>query len=420
MVDTNQNNLNINNDELLKNKALKEPDFSQSDSIEKVEKDTSIIDNKSINNTSVQPNDSSDVISKIVNRNTQYFDKPFSIADYSAVKKNEDVKIPVPPIQEKTQTIPLTKPTVKPIVRTYKSDVEETIQSGHVSSINIALAENKKMTNQFGVVENEDKKFKINKTMLIATILLVVGGALAIIIPNFLVKKEYAAPVATETTSTLTGQKIITANSIEEINIKDINLSRLSLTLKERIDQSATSLGQVKQIILTEDATTSLQAISASSFLNLINATLPNTLERTLKADYAFGMHNYDGNQIFLVLKIGSYEVGYAGMLSWENDMRSDLKDLFGLTSGSSVATSTDEQPNTQFSINQRRALGKEIMIFEDAQFNNKDCRVVRNSDSKIIFLYSIIDDNTIVITTNTATLKEIMTRLNSARTVTQ
>jgi hypothetical protein len=44
-----------------------------------------------------------------------------------------------------SQQAPLPK---RPIIRTYKSDVEETMQVGHISSVNIAIAEQDRMRNK--------------------------------------------------------------------------------------------------------------------------------------------------------------------------------------------------------------------------------------------------------------------------------
>ena len=118
-----------------------------------------------------------------------------------------------------------------------------------------------------------------------------------------------------------------------------------------------------------------------------------------------FGMHNYNGNQTFLILKVGSYDTSFSGMLKWETNLWQDFKELFNLKSDMPVS-------DNSYAI--------EVKKFQDATFDNKDCRIVKDSSGNIVFLYSIIDENTIVITTNTGTLREIISRINKARVVTQ
>ncbi len=291
----------------------------------------------------------------------------------------------------------------RPIIRTYKSDVEETIQTNHVSSINMAIAENRKMLNQQKTADIDIKKAKFNKNILIISIVLVVGGALTFIIPKLLIQAQYGPkPVPTETVSSA---PIITVDTEEKINIQDIVLNRVSTTLKERVNQSSTQLGQMKNYYLTEGTGTAENLITADHFLSLINATLPSEIQRTLKDSYMFGSYNYNGNQRFLILKVGAYDTTFSGMLQWETNLWQDFKELFSLQSDNSTSSPS---------------FGLEIKKFQDATFYNKDCRVVRDSSGNIIFLYSIIDENTVVITTSTDTLREIINRVSKAKVVTQ
>jgi len=291
----------------------------------------------------------------------------------------------------------------RPIVRTYKSDMEGTIQTGHISSINIALAENKRMLGgKSSPVELEIKKAKFNRNILIISAVLIIGGAMAVFVPKLLIQFQYGdKPIPVETVSS---KPVMTVDLEEKLNIRDINLSRVSTTLKERVDQSSTQLGQIKNIYFTEGVDINEKLITSQKFLDLIGINLSDEIKRTLKEPYMFGFHNYNGNQRFLILKVGSYETTFSGMLRSEANLWQDFKEVFNLSSGS---TSTD-------------SLAIEVMKFQDATFDNKDSRVVKNTKGEIVFLYSIIDQNTIVITTSVNTLREIITRISKARVITQ
>lgn len=315
----------------------------------------------------------------------------------SEIKTEPLVKVASTPIIETPQK------QNRPIIRTYKSDVEGTIQTGHISSINIAMAENKKMLGQIKMTEVETKKAVINKNILIISVILIIAGALTFFIPKLLIQMQYGAkPLPVETVSS---KPIMLVDVEEKMNIKDINLNRVNTTLKERVDQSATKLGQIKNIFLTEGEGTAEKLITSSKFLELIKANVPSEIQRTLKDPYMFGLHNYNGNQRFLILKVGSYDTAFSGMLYWETNLWQDFKELFGLQSDISTSSSS---------------FTTEIKKFQDATFNNKDSRVVKDFLGNIIFLYSIIDENTIIITTSTDTLKEIINRISKARVVTQ
>lgn len=296
---------------------------------------------------------------------------------------------------------------IRPIVRTYKSDAEETIKSGHISSINIAIAESNKMlkrSQEQQGVDIEVKKIKINKAILITSLVLIIGGILAVGIPYFLVNRTNNTG---DTEEKDISKPIITADISEKININSLNLNRVNTTLKERVDQSFTKLGQIKNIYLTEGQDSTETKINSLEFLNIIKATIPPEIGRTLQKQYMFGMHNFDGNQRFLILKTDSYDTTYSGMLSWETDLWQDFKEIFNLQARDTEATTTAD-------------FGIEVKRFQDIIFNNKDCRVVKNSLGEVIFLYSIVDKNTVVISTNVNTLKELINRINRAATITQ
>jgi len=324
------------------------------------------------------------------------------------IKTEPLIKIKDIPGVENTQTgVPQeTQPQIqkRPIVRTYKSDVEETIQTGHISSINMALAENRRAMGQAQKTDMGEKRAGINKNILIISLVLIIGGALTFFVPKLLIQLQYGekkVPV-----ETVDSKPIMTVDVEEKINIKNLNLSRVSTTLKERILQSSTKLGQLKNIFLVEGDAPNEKLITATNFLTLINANPPSDIQRTIKDPYMFGSYNYNGNQTFLVLKVGSFDTTFSGMLRWETNLWQDFKELFNLQS--------EETSSTE------NTFALEIKKFQDATFDNKDCRVVKNSDGNIVFLYSIIDENTIVITTGPDTLKEIINRVSKARVVTQ
>ncbi len=302
-----------------------------------------------------------------------------------------------------SQPIQNTEQRIKPVIRTYKGDIEETVQSGHISSVNIAISENKRMMRNVSFGSANSSVGAMNWGIIITIIVLLLGGVLAIFVPYYLVNKENAPVVQKK--ETVEAKSIIRVDTEEKVNIKDLNLSRISKTLADRVSASSINLGSIKNIYLTEGSGTSERIVTAQEFLSFLKADVPESIQRTLRPDYMFGMYNYNGNQEFLILRVGAYDLAYSGMLSWEENLWQNYKDLFNLSDSNSDTTNK---------------LVVEIKKFQDATFFNKDARVVKDSAGKIIFLYSIVDENTIVLTTSTDTLKEILNRINDKRNITQ
>ena len=169
----------------------------------------------------------------------------------------------------------------RPIVRTYKSDVEETIQSGHISSINMALSQNRRMMEGVRAPSQEKKESKINYNVLILSIVLIVGGLSAVLVPYFLIQNQITPAPAPQTNTS--PQNIMTVDLEEKINTRDINLNRVSSTLKERVQQSNTSLGQIKNIFLSEGDGVNETLITSDRFLSIIKSDVPPEISRTLK-----------------------------------------------------------------------------------------------------------------------------------------
>ncbi len=309
-----------------------------------------------------------------------------------------------PEAQEKIASVDVI-PKSKSIIRTYKGDMEETIQANHVSSINIALAENKKMMERMRSSEVEKITIKRNYTVLIVSSLLVVGGIIAFAVPYFLVNRQFAPVETVENTFSGT---LIAAETEEKINLDSIVLDRLASTLSDRVSQSNIRLGSIKNIFLTEGSDAAEKAVSSQRFISLMKFNPSKEIERTLRPEYMFGMHAFNGNQRFLILKVGSYENAFAGMLKWEIDLWNDFKSLFSL---SSIGLLSSQAGNIR---------GTETPVFQDSIYANKDARVVKDSSGGILFLYSIIDTNTIVFTTSTDTLKEIINRNTKAKATAQ
>jgi hypothetical protein len=350
-----------------------------------------------------------------------------TVGSVEALMKKPDTAAVDTPLQKEISGQTLPANTKKPIIRTYKSDMEESIQEGHLSSINIAVSENKKLLNQTTADIPEGKKFKINKNILIIAIVLLVGGILTFMIPYLLVQNE--AQNIPQPISTNISHALITVDTSETINIATINLNTVATILQEHVQQSATSLGQIKDIVLTEGSGVNQQNITSDDFLKLIQAHIPKSLEQTLEPEYMFGMHNFAGNQEFLILKVSEYDTAFSGMLSWEDNLWQDFKPLFNLpddaptpinTNTSASTSPTSSTGTNPFGADVTNPFVVEVKQFQDASFDNKDCRVVRDASGKVIFLYSIVDNNTIVITTSTDTLKEIISRLQQANVSTQ
>ena len=128
--------------------------------------------------------------------------------------------------------------------------------------------------------------------------------------------------------------------------------------------------------------------------LGLLSKSLTGPFIRSLDEKYMMGIYSYDTNEPFIILTVKDYGASYSGMLKWEESMLRDLGNIFSLSEEQKRQTLTDEY------------------------IKNNDLRVIKDQNQKIIFVYSFIDKNTLVITKNERILGAIINKIISNKTI--
>jgi hypothetical protein len=205
---------------------------------------------------------------------------------------------------------------------------------------------------------------------------------------------------------------IITPGEQPSDILKDLNTSKTGVSL---------ALGLISQLLVEQSSTTPsggsvLAPLSAPTFLADIAPDVPQNLLLTLEPQYLLGAHVYDGNQAFLIMSVGSYEQAFSAMLAWEPTMQTDLAPLFTYTPNTLVSGNSGSASSTSASSTLAGQAPQFLQTgFVDDIVENHDARVVKDSSGNILLLWTFLDRNTIVITTNDATLREIISRLQTA-----
>ena len=312
--------------------------------------------------------------------------------------------------QTATPTPAVEEPLVKPL-ETYQRDIESVVQHDNVSVLTIATAEaNRRTATGEGNPETKAERSRslaFNIAMIAVGLVFLIGasGALA-----YLVTRQTSVPIAATATP---ASSLITIDAVKEITITpDESRSTVMSQLDAARQATSLSLGLMGQLLVTESSTTpsgtTVQVLPSESFLPLIAPNIPAALARAFKPNYLLGVHVYNGNQAFIVANVYSYEEAYSGMLAWEPNLQRDLSPLFNYTPTQhipeqgvgTIATGTNQFIQTGF---------------VDKIVENHDARVLQNSTGDIYLLWTFLDRNTLVITTNDATLREIISRLKNA-----
>lgn len=302
------------------------------------------------------------------------------------------------------------KPLKQSIVRTFKSDAEDAVKMERLSSMSIAIAEQKKRI-ESGLAMDIDAPTKMKKSAVIFGILFFLVAGIGAI--TFSYVKERVYPKTEKFAFKSSVQNFIITDSSTEINLNKTNDNDMVSLLTGATRSAGIKLNSIQNIYITENESLSnkrqetKKMIESKKFVALANFKMPNLLLRSLMPEFMFGLHYWNGNQPFFILKTDSYGNAFSGMLEWEKDMKKDFGVLFSLNSRQSnkTASSTDD-----IFANERD--------FEDVFVKNKDARAIRSGNGEIFLIYDLHDKDTVIITTNTATLAEISDRLIRARTV--
>ncbi len=323
-------------------------------------------------------------------------------------------------------------------IRTFQSDIAGAVKNDNVSMIKIALAEKEKREQNSQYVEIEEKK-KMGTAYIVAGIISVlvlcaVGGVYWYVNkPAGPTLEQIIAPQEPEIVYTETQVAVSIDNKPASILLEDLRNESL-----KKLD-----LGTMKRILVTTNTGSSTRNINSKEFLSTIRARANDSFKSSIEPYFVMGAYSFEPHDVFIIFKVNSYDVAYPSMLAWEEHLDVDLSNLFiepkaaspiapvqenvvpnpatGTTTDGLVATgtSTPATSSTPSIITPAPVVEtpKPIKaVWKDRIIQNKDTRVLLDSEGKIKFLYSFIDKNTLIIVSSEKGFKEIITRMTIGR----
>lgn len=300
---------------------------------------------------------------------------------------------------------------VKPL-ETFQRDIESVVQHDNVSVLSIATAE----ANRRSATGEEEPATKKEKTRSLLQNIAMIGGGLIFLVGAsgalaYLVTRPTSVPVASTATA-LT--PFISVDAVKEITItSDEPRAKVMASLDAARQATSLSLGLMSQLLVTESSTTpngsTAVPLAAQDFFTLLAPNIPGALARSLKPDYLLGVHVYNGNEAFVIVNVYAYEEAYSGMLAWEPFMPRDLAPLFTYSPSPRI-------PEQGISTSSANTKSQFLQTgFVDKIVENHDARVLQNEYGDVYLLWTFLDRNTLVVTTNDATLREVISRLKQA-----
>lgn len=271
-------------------------------------------------------------------------------------------------------------------LRTYATDMAEAVKEGQGSVLKIAMAENKKRETE---QENISPVSSKNRIFIIGGIIFLVLGLGA---GGYLIWKAQNSE-SIEIDKGDVPAPIIFADKAEKIDIKGLSKERIKNRIGGEVRNMQATLDDVTYLYIANSENGTLTKTSANDFLRAIDSGAPAGFLRNLGSDFMTGIHTYDGNNLFIILKVSDFKNGFAGMLSWERTLFDDLYEMFDI--------SIEGENSDLFN-----------RTFEDKIIENRDARVLTGSDGNPVLFYLFLDETTVVIANDRDAVREILTRI--------
>ena len=354
-------------------------------------------------------------------------------------------------------------------LRTYEEDIKNALDNGNITTTDIVLAEQKKRIS-LEKKEQESKLFAEAAPAQPKRIPMIVGGIALLIVGGgaLYYAFTFGVPFFQKDSRPITVTTPIATGSINPDNTLSVSTENKTLReivgeIREHIKKSSLSnrdglviFNITKNIeSVSEGVTTNRdEKISTEDLFSIIESRAPESLVRSFDSNFILGAHQRDVPEPFILLKSNSFEQSFAGMLAWEPNMVDDLRDIFFRNLGSSqrfpgeapavqsgaptvitpnvvtVSASTTTSTSTSATSTQnasstvvvapsivvvQKTLSYNPTKFVDVVLFNKDVRAVQDFSGKILFFYTFIDKQNILIATNAQTLETVMRQLNIA-----
>jgi len=284
-------------------------------------------------------------------------------------------------------------------LRTYQGDVAEAIKKQNASVLTITLAENRKRVKEETAEDTHESSETSKRTWsVVASIILIILG-LGTVGGFYYLQQQ--TPVIETTPGPAPEDTIIGYNLKKGITTDGADRKELLTVLNNERKNTEVNPNQIQYIYLNKANATGLEGIATRDLFSILQTKIPPATLRSFDTQFMFGFFRDELVRSFLLVQITSYDNAYDGMLKWESSIVEDIGSLFIVLGDANDFTS-----------------GGATYAFEDETFANKDARVLKNDGGKTILLYSFLDKDTLLITSNENTLKEMINKRISQKLI--
>lgn len=330
-------------------------------------------------------------------------------------------------------------------IRTFEGDIAKVLSHTKTSAASIAIAESMKREGEQRISsKSEDQKnitaSKVPKTtfFLLLSGVLIVGGLIS---GYYLYSQSPLAPSPSSNVPVQpqTADSIIPTDSKVYIPTEGATWATVLKSIKTEIAKDQET-GTIKEIVLTSTSDLGRIRIPAKDMLELMDIPVPDILRRSLNTAWMLGVYKAPSGEksVFVISTNNFFQNAFAGMLQWERLMADDIKQYVRIpkisttqavasttetvasttqTASTTLASSTFQATSTRTASSTAPSASQTTYItlrgsFDDRIVGNKDVREFVTTDGGLLFLYSFISNDKLLIADRESTLIEILVRL--------
>ncbi len=280
------------------------------------------------------------------------------------------------------------------IVRTYAEDMAKVIEDDKSGLVKKIIQGEEKHEIEKMNLSPESKR---NKLFMLVSLLCILLGLITLFFYIPAKKDNSVVPAGKQFTPLIFNDQSVF------FEVKDLKKEEIAQTVFNAVNATKVKDGGVEGIYLTSDK----KVIGLRKFIALIKGNFQpkaDQLRTDLPADDVFVSDNFllgvvkaETKDFFILLKARSLPDVFDSLRLWENKMFFDLRGFFGIN----ISSETNYLLTAEF---------------KDAIVGNKNARILYDNDNKIVMMYVLANDTSVIITNTENAAQEIMLRLASSR----
>lgn len=336
-----------------------------------------------------------DITKKLGNSAQKVVDKliPSSALAQQSQDEYTDKEVPTKQIKKEDNTKP------DSLLHTYRGDVQDLVKRKKLSLMRMASSEmDRKDTSKYELGKSGKSHHSNNAPFALLAFVMIGIFALVGAYYMYVLRDQARTQLPTQYSS------LIFTESIETVDTTGKSPRSLKQDLARIRDSGYYSFGSVVGLLLVkqqknvENLDMETTPLTSGEFLNALDVTLPERFINVFHKKFMLGFYSTQENIPFLILQTNLYDYAFEGMLTWEGAIEQDLAPLFS--------------PGGKYT----EPVFSGDSSFVDTVMNNLDVRVLRDNEKTVRILYSFVNKNTLLITTDVQAFVELSGRLRVAQ----